>query len=268
MASKPVKKKNTRKKTAKRQTNKPETQSFYSDEIIIWLTLAVSILILLSNFGFCGFAGETIATVLMGLFGTGAYLVPFLLFGTVTFLISNRENINAYIKAGAAIVLFVLLCILFELLCEAGGNLGYVFTEWLTPAIGIAGTYVVVIILIIICMVLITGKSLLKPVRTGSGRAYDRAKQDAARRKEFRDNRRELRRQEQERKMDERLEEQKRQLQDGRRNEKRKDKRVAGVSFATTLGNKEEKKSPELRELKTEAEELNKIGKASCRERV
>ena len=257
MASKPGKKKNTRKKTAKRQTKKPETQSFYSDEIIIWLTLAVSILILLSNFGFCGFAGETIASVLMGLFGTGAYLVPFLLFGTVTFLISNRENINAYIKAGSAIVLFVLLCILFELLCEAGGNLGYAFTEWLTPAIGIAGTYVVVIILIIICMVLITGKSLLKPVRTGSGRAYDLAKQDAARRKEFRDNRRELRRQEQERRMEERLEEQKKQLQDGRREEKRKDKRVAGVSFATTLGNKADKKSPELRELKTEAEKLN-----------
>ena len=117
MASKPVKKKNTRKKTSKRQTKKAETGSFYSDEIIIWLTLAVSILILLSNFGFCGFAGEAIASVLMGLFGTGAYLVPFLLFGTVTFLISNRENVKAYIKAGAAIVLFVLLCILFELLC-------------------------------------------------------------------------------------------------------------------------------------------------------
>lgn len=48
----------SRKKRSTRQTKKKkQEQSFLRDEVTIWLTLAVSILIMLSNFGLGGSAG-------------------------------------------------------------------------------------------------------------------------------------------------------------------------------------------------------------------
>ena len=112
MAAKSKNKKNTKstKKTnSKKQTKPVNTQDdFMKDEITIWLTLAISILILLSNFGVCGFVGEVISSVLTDGFGWIAYLVPFLLFGCVSFAVSNKGNAVAYIKLISVVILSVL----------------------------------------------------------------------------------------------------------------------------------------------------------------
>ena len=47
-----------RRKKSPTKKKKNVQQSFVADEITIWLTLAVSILLLLSNFGLGGFAGR------------------------------------------------------------------------------------------------------------------------------------------------------------------------------------------------------------------
>ena len=86
---------------------------------MIWASLAVSLLILISNFGMGGFVGEAISDFLFAALGWAAYAVPFLLFGMVAFTVSNKGNPNAYLKVGAGIVLTVLACTLFELLDEA-----------------------------------------------------------------------------------------------------------------------------------------------------
>ena len=59
-------------------------------------------------------------------------------------------------------MLTILVCALLELLHETGGLAGSILTGVLIPAVGTAGTYVVVVILAIICLVIITGKSLLR----------------------------------------------------------------------------------------------------------
>lgn len=52
----------SKKRTGRRQTKKKKTeQSFLFNEIVIWVSLAISILMLISNFGFGGFIGEKIA---------------------------------------------------------------------------------------------------------------------------------------------------------------------------------------------------------------
>ena len=56
-------KKRGRRTQAKRQTKRQGKKSnietsFVRTEIIIWMTLAVSILLMISNFGFGGFAGD------------------------------------------------------------------------------------------------------------------------------------------------------------------------------------------------------------------
>lgn len=234
-----------KKKTGRKKTG--AQQSFVADEITIWLTLAVSILLLLSAFGLGGAAGSAVSALLSDLFGYSTYLVPFLLFGAVTFLISNKGNRAAYVKTGAALLLFVLITTFLELLLEEGGLLGGAVTGILVPSIGTAGTYVVVVILMIICAVIITGKSAIKGVRERGGQAYGRAREDAARRRELAETRRLIRQQEAKKELEEAKKEAQALEKEEKARGRRKDRHVSGVSFDTTLG--EKGKPPEVKEL-------------------
>ena len=238
MAAKSKKKRSTRQTKKKKQE-----QSFLRDEVTIWLTLAVSILIMLSNFGLGGSAGAKAASGLYYVFGAVAYVVPFLLFGIVAFLISNKGNVNAYLKTAAGLVFVVLTCALLELVDKIGGIIGEKITDVLAPVIGVAGTYVVVLIFMIICFVIMTGKSLLKGVKESGDRAYGRAKEDSARRRKIAKERREERSKEREKlreqKAKEALEQKKIQAEEPPKSvgkSKRSEKHVEGVSFDTTLG--------------------------------
>ena len=240
MASK-SKKKSTSKKTT-RKTTKKAGENFVIDEIIIWIVLAVSILLLISNFGFGGTLGASASAFLMESFGAGAYLVPFLLFGVTAFLVSNKHNRIAYWKSGAAVICFLILCGLFELISDAGGTVGGSLADILSPALGVAGTYVILIIMLIIGIVIITGRSVLKGVKKQSNRAYSHAKESNTRRREASARRREERRTAREEKELEQAKAEKKTAS------KRKDRHVEGVSFDTTLSGR----SPEMKEMKAD----------------
>ena len=245
--------KNTSRKRNKKQTKKKQdSQSFLKDEIIILSALAAGILLLISNFGIGGFVGDAVSSVLFGLFGTIAYIIPILLFIGIAFVISNKGSSIAYIKTAAGTGFTLMVCTLFQLIMneytagtrlfsyykissmhkDGGGLLGGIVVSALCPAIGVIGTYVIVIILCIICLVIITEKSFIRGVKKGSEKAYSSAKQDAKKRKEQAELRREKRAQEREQKAAE-------------KERRRKDNTVSGVSFDTTLV----KKSPEMREI-------------------
>lgn len=240
MASKSKKKSTSKKTTGK--TTKKAGENFVIDEIIIWIVLAVSILLLISNFGFGGTLGASASAFLMECFGAGAYLVPFLLFGVTAFLVSNKHNRIAYWKSGAAVICFLILCGLFELISDAGGTVGGSLADILSPALGVAGTYVILIIMLIIGIVIITGRSVLKGVKKQSDRAYSHAKESNTRRREASARRREERRTAREEKE---LEQAKAEKQTA---SKRKDRHVEGVSFDTTLSGR----SPEMKEMKAD----------------
>ena len=193
-AKKPSSNKKTTRKTTKKTTGKRKTagrkstgngNSFLIDEILIWTTLAVSIILLISNFGIAGFLGDAISEFLWNVFGVAAYVIPFILFGLVSFLISNKDNRNAYVKSLIGVILLVLAEVLLHLIDDMGGKIGKSVASVLTPAIGVAGTYVITIIFMIICLVIITGKSALRGVKAGSDKAYARAREDARRHKEL-----------------------------------------------------------------------------------
>lgn len=228
------KKKSSRKPTKKKKTE----QSFLQDEVIIWLTLAVSLLLILSNFGLGGWIGDEVSYFFSGIFGLITYIIPFALFGIAAFLVSNKGNVSAYIKVAAGIVFLILACTFLELVDHKGGSLGKSIAKILTPTIGTAGTYVVIIIFMIICCVIITGKSLLQGVKTQSGKAYDKAKEDNARRRKEAEIRRKEREQEKKKNTGNSEKEKK----------KRTDKHAVGVSFATTLTGK----SPDMKEIAPE----------------
>jgi len=255
MAAKSTKKKkNTRGTTKKNQEN-----TVLRSEILILGMLAVCIFLLISNFGLGGLIGDILSALMFGIFGWMAYLIPVLIFGITAFLISNKGNKHAYIKAVAAIVFVIVATAILELVVnsyhpgtelmeyyrqasigkEAGGLLGGVMITILCPAIGVAGTYIVLILLMIICVILITEKSLLKPLGQRSKRIYDDARtrrQSAV-----------------ERSAREKKETKEKKEQPEKRNESKK---ISGVSFATTLGDAHSKrKSPDVQELNILEEE-------------
>ncbi|MDL2250550.1 DNA translocase FtsK [Lachnospiraceae bacterium OttesenSCG-928-J05] len=212
----------TRKKSVKKKETGKETYLY--GEIIIWATLAVAVLLMLGVFGVGGFAGDMVKNGLIGVFGLIAYIFPIVLFVSVAFLISNRGKKGVVPRLIVVAVIIFLLCTFLSLVDSKGGFLGNIIVSGLVPAIGTIGSYVVVIVGLIICIIILTGKSLLKGVKSGSDFAYEKAKEDIDARRETSRIRRET------------------------TALKRADKKARGVSFATTL-TEEKTKAPKLREL-------------------
>lgn len=207
---------------SRRQTKAQlEKEAMVREEIVILAALAVSILLLISNFGLAGAVGRYIADFMEGVFGQLSYIFPFLFFAGIAFYMSNKGNSKAYTKLGAAVVLALMICAFLELVNRAGGKIGELITSLTVPAIGMVGSYVVIIILMMICLILITQRSLLKSLQGAGSTIQARAKSERARYKVQREEKRK------------------------EKARKRQEHKVAGVSFDTTL----ERKSPEIQEL-------------------
>ena len=246
-------------------------------EIIILCVLAVCIFLMISCFGLGGIAGEICSSVIFGLFGWVGYVIPILFFGVVAFLISNKGNTHAYIKTAAAIVLVCLVAAFLELVVnsytpgmglmehyrqasirkDAGGLLGGAQVQLLCPMLGVVGAYIVIVILAVISVILITERSLLKPLSHGGKRVYEDAKIRhetaairAAKKREERRQTRVLRLEALQAEAEkERVQKQNEEKKESKK-ARRQDQKVSGVSFATTLSDRPSKrKSPEVQEL-------------------
>lgn len=213
-----------------------EREAIVREEIVILAALAVSIILLISNFGLAGAVGKVIADFMEGIFGQLSYIFPFLFFAGIAFFISNRGNPKAYTKLGAAVVLVLLICSFLELVNRAGGSIGAVIAGMTVPALGVVGSYVVIVILMLICLILITQRSLLKSMQRAGQSIQTKAKSGRERHKAQRE----------ERKKEKEV--------------KRQEHKVEGVSFDTTL----EGRNPEIQELviKENKKEKKKAAKA------
>ena len=213
-----------------------EREAIVREEIVILAALAVSIILLISNFGLAGAVGKVIADFMEGIFGQLSYIFPFLFFADIAFFISNRGNPKAYTKLGAAVVLVLLICSFLELVNRAGGSIGAVIAGMTVPALGVVGSYVVIVILMLICLILITQRSLLKSMQRAGQSIQTKAKSGRERHKAQRE----------ERKKEKEV--------------KRQEHKVEGVSFDTTL----EGRNPEIQELviKENKKEKKKAAKA------
>ena len=173
--------KSTGKKQNRRQSAKQNQSvaSGFQTEIILLTILAASIILVISNLGMGGVVGDTISTASFGVMGLLAYIFPVLIFAGAVFLVSNKKNPLAYKKILAAIVFFVFLCGLIQLLTEGymssttmaeyyticslyrtgGGVLGGAICISTTSAFGVAGGYVIIVLVLLISLILITQKS-------------------------------------------------------------------------------------------------------------
>ena len=201
----------TRKKSsAKRQTKKErmaqiERQQAFKKEIFLWIVVAVSILLFISNFGIGGNLGNAVSGFLFGLFGMMAYIFPLVLLVGSFFAVSNKGNSYAIMKLVMTIVFIWFICVFMYLAVygefavspvqsyidsverhSGGGFIGALIGCILVPAVGIIGAYVVTIVVMIICLVLITGKSFMKGMRNGGRKVYESARENNERYQEYR----------------------------------------------------------------------------------
>ena len=209
-----TKRKNTKAKgrTTKGKKQVQQTNPEVRSEVILILFSVLCLLMLLSCFGIGGPFGNMMSSVLFGLFGYLAYLVPIALFIGVCFYTANRDNTIAVVKVVAGVLG---VCIISGLLHGLTGNhslntigeaykycalhhngagiLGAAVFGMLSGVFGTVATYVVLIALFIVAAVVISEKSFVKGVKKGSKKVYDTAKEENIRRKERAEERREKR---------------------------------------------------------------------------
>lgn len=220
------------------------------NEIKLLIALAVTLLLMLSNFGFLSPFGDYLSYFMFGLFGFLAYIFPVALFLGIAFLISNINNRKGIIKFSAGCVLYILLASMIQLvfmdydnsksvfsyygICGkgkiGGGLFGATLEKFLYSIFGMIGTYVVLLLLIIIAVVVITEKSFITGVKKGSVAVYETAKEDATKiKKTARDYKKE------------------RQYQ---KKEKRMDNKVSGVAIPKIEGDEDTDSDEDIHEIK------------------
>ena len=165
----------------RKQTRQQTAAGKFETEILILVSLAACVILLVSNFGMGGFVGDAISSFCFGTMGLMAYIFPIAFFGTVAFLISNKSNRLAYKKTVAAWVLYLFLCGAMQLLTESyttsttlkdyyalsadyktgGGIIGGALCISITSAFGVVGSYVILVLAVLVCMIIITQHSLL-----------------------------------------------------------------------------------------------------------
>ena len=263
---------NSRKKTTGNRGNSGRTASARKDqrkaepmdtairnEIFLIGLFAVCIFLFVCNFRIAGTLGNAISDVMFGIFGLLAYVMPLALFLMIAFGTVNNGNSIALRKLIAIGFLALLLSAVFELFTGAplkaqgyqpkeifeackegrngGGIIGGSVAYGLYHFLGVIGTVLVILVAAIISVVVVTERSFVSGVKTGSRKVYERSRQDAAYRKE----KARLRREELEEERAHRIEE-KKLHQEELENEKilRMDKKVSGVMLNTTLTEQEE----------------------------
>lgn len=181
-------------------------------EAVILGTFAVCVFLFLSNFHICGMLGDMFSSMLLGVFGSIGYVAPVLLFLGTIFYASNKGNIRAVYKMLAVEVLLIVLCGLAQLIFGGGYQEGQTFKEIYETAgesgmgggviggalvlalhktVGTTGSYILLLVFMILCLVCITERSFVMAVKKGSGKAYQYAREDHERRKEIRQEKKE-----------------------------------------------------------------------------
>lgn len=196
--------------STKRKTNKPSAEEVrkieeFRLEIALWIVIAGALLLFISNFGVGGVVGNAVSSFLFGIFGVIAYIFPIILIIGSFFGVSNKDNIFAIFKLFAGTLFAIFLCVFMTLITSketvmtpleafdygfdhkmGGGIIGGFLAYYISQAFGVVGTYIIDIVVLIISLVLITGKSAIKGVQKSGHKVYESAKEGNERYQEYR----------------------------------------------------------------------------------
>ncbi len=204
------KKSKSKKKTARssrsssKQKENEREEGFIGREVVIIAAFALAVLLFLSNFHLIGSVGEFLRSLQLGIFGSTGFIFTLKQFEGMAFAISNPGSFAAVRKMIAGAVVFCIISAFCQLIFGGGiesqgimacydassvsglggGIVGGAIVLALSSALGKVGTVVVLIVVFIICAVLITERSFVRAVQSGSDVVYHRAKDDYERARE------------------------------------------------------------------------------------
>ncbi len=195
----------TRKKSSSKENQKRVKESgALQDEIILVIALVVSILLFLSNIDLCGKVGHAVSSFVFGMIGAEAYLLPFIIFFMTAFHISNMGNRRAGRKLLSASVFFVALAAFIELVTHSyqpdtkifeyftnsisarsgGGIIGGILVMIFCGLFDEVATYIILIAIMLISIIVISGKAILTYIAKKSKNSLDERKEYQKLRKE------------------------------------------------------------------------------------
>ena len=169
------------------------------NEVKLLVALVVTVIVFLSNFGVLSPVGDYISMFLFGLFGFISYILPIVVFLGMAFLLSNINNRKAVVKFIAGVLFCLFVSALIQLIfmsynpsitateyytiCgenkSGGGLFGALIVNSLASTLGTLGAYIIVVVFIIILLVIMTERSFVGGVTSGSKKVYKHAKEDA-----------------------------------------------------------------------------------------
>lgn len=270
-ASKPAASKGTRTSASRssyKKRKKKKVNSAAFTEAALFIALAVALILFISNFGLAGKAGTFFAAIQFGTFGIFAYIFPVVLVvGTVIMLRKGKNSGVARVKFITAFIGAMFVCAFIEMvgggyikleklsdyynfevpLKEGGGIVGGAVCLFLTPAVGKVGTYIIIIVFIIIAVLIISERSIIRSLTNGSRKVINTAKDDINEYKEESEKKRAIRQEQRELK-----EEQQRQR-------RRFDQKVSGVDLSIEIPGTNRRndilgpKQPEAENMRTSA---------------
>lgn len=270
-ASKPAASKGTRtsaSRSSSKKRKKKKVNSAAFTEAALFIALAVALILFISNFGLAGKAGTFFAAIQFGTFGIFAYIFPVVLvMGTVIMLRKGKNSGVARVKFITAFIGAMFVCAFIEMvgggyikleklsdyynfevpLKKGGGIVGGAVCSFLTPAVGKVGTYIIIIVFIIIAVLIISERSIIRSLTNGSRKVINTAKDDINEYKEESEKKRAIRQEQRELK-----EEQQRQR-------RRFDQKVSGVDLSIEIPGTNRRndilgpKQPEAENIRTSA---------------
>ena len=181
-------------KSRQNTSKQVENEVTYYGEIILWIIAGICIFVFLSSFGICGKVGNTISGFFFGVFGIPQFIMPFVFFFVSAFLVSNAFHFQAVKKVGYTFLLSIFVSAFFQMFVSmepesakaafeyskshkwGGGFFGGGIVKFLAEYLGVVGTFLVVVIAIIIFTVLTMEKSVIKVMHTGSRKVVEGAK--------------------------------------------------------------------------------------------
>ncbi len=193
-----------RNKNASNRKNTLKENGIIQDEIILVITLAISVLLLLSNFNLCGQFGVYVSSVFFGLIGSVSYIIPFVIFFMTAFYISNIGNRKASRKLISACIFLIALAALIQMITDSdtnvnlldyyqnsstnhngGGFIGGALAFLLCKLFDQVATYIILLSIMAISVILITGKAIFSHIaKKGKSSIKDRMEYQKIRKSE------------------------------------------------------------------------------------
>ncbi len=262
----------------KGSNKKAESEFSVMDEIVLIVVFAIVIFLFLCTVGIIGTKtgadhqnlGDYIQAFMLGLFGYTAYIVPIITFISMALGISNRNNYFVWFKIGSLIALVLVIGVLLhlisygdiELLAETkgwpktfyqdgkgGGVIFGAIAIMFCSLIGKTGTVFLLIVLTIIALVLLTGKSFIRGVKQGSKKIYETTREEGGHLKEFSAKLREGAR-------NARFEDEEDDVDDTEEQPLRRNRKVNGVTLDTSLSKPADKNKIKAEEISRDIKPL------------